>query len=162
MSANAKIYPSVAFNGGNMELDAYKTLTNKLPLKKKLRTRPLPKAGEKYLEAFDRLKEILDRMEIKYEEYFHFKSTKHWCFDLHLVGYLALIEIAGGPWSGGRKGKLATKAWSIDRYDHAEEMGYRYHRFEVNDINMGRATAWLRNLKASYGTVQTIPTDGSD
>ena len=145
-----------------MDEKSYKLFTQKIPPKKKSRTRPLPKASDKYLEAFDRLKEILDRMEIKYEEYFHFKSTKHWRFDLHLVGYLTLIEIAGGPWSGGRKGKLATKAWSIDRYDHAEEMGYRYHRFEVNDINMGRATAWLRNLKASYGTVQTIPTERSD
>ncbi|WP_166169003.1 hypothetical protein [Acinetobacter sp. SA01] len=145
-----------------MELDAYKALTDKKSIKKKPRTRPLPKAGEKYLEAFERLKEILDRMEIKYEEYFHFKSTKHWRFDLHLIEYRMLIEIAGGPWSGGRKGKLATKAWSIDRYDHAEEMGYRYMRFETGDINMGRATKWLRNLKASYGTVQTIPANGSD
>lgn len=93
-----------------MELDAYKTLTNKKPIKTKPRNKPLPKAGEKYLEAFDRFKEILDRMEIKYEEYFHFKSTKHWRFDLHLIEYRMLIEIAGGPWSGGRKGRLATKA----------------------------------------------------
>jgi len=146
-----------------MDEKAYKIFTQKIPPKKKSRTRPLPKPGEKYLEAFDRLKEILDRMEIKYQEYFHFKSTKHWRFDLHLIEYRILIEIAGGPWSGGRKGKLATKAWSIDRYDHAEEMGYRYHHFEVSDINMGRATAWLRNLKASHGTtIQTIPAVGSD
>lgn len=145
-----------------MDEKAYKTLTRKVPPKKKSRTQPLPKAKEKYLEAFERLKEILDRMEIKYEEYFQFKSTKHWRFDLHLIEYRMLIEIAGGPWSGGRKGKLATKAWSIDRYDHAEEMGYRYHRFETSDINMGRSTKWLRNLKASYGTVQTIPAVGSD
>lgn len=146
-----------------MELKTYKTLTQKSPHKKKSRTKPLPKASEKYLEAFDRLKEILDRMEIKYEEYFHFKTTKHWRFDLHLVGYMKLIEIAGGPWSGGRKGKLATNAWSVDRYDHAEEMGYRFNRFEIADINMGRATKWLRNLKASHGTtIQTIPTSGSD
>ena len=146
-----------------MDEKSYKLFTQKIPPKKKSRTRPLPKASDKYLEAFDRLKEILDRMEIKYEEYFHFKSTKHWRFDLHLIEYRMLIEIAGGPWSDGRKGKLATKAWSIDRYDHAEEMGYRYHRFETGDINMGRATAWLRNLKASHGTtIQTIPAVGSD
>lgn len=146
-----------------MDPKHYKKLTDKGLIKNKPRNRPLPKPGEKYLEAFDRLKEILDRMEIKYEEYFHFKTTKHWRFDLHLVGYLTLIEIAGGPWSGGRKGKLATKAWSIDRYDHAEEMGYRYIRFEVSDISSSnRAVQWLRNLKASYGTVQTIPADGAD
>ncbi|BCT88961.1 hypothetical protein RYU24_13660 [Acinetobacter variabilis] len=133
-------------------------LLKKSHQKKKSRVRPLPKVGEKYLEAFDRLKEILDRMEIKYEEYFHFKSTKHWRFDLHLIEYRYLIEIAGGPWSGGRKGKLATKAWSIDRYDHAEAMGYRYIRFEVSDISSSnRAIQRLRNLRASHGTVQTIP-----
>ncbi|MCL6237029.1 hypothetical protein M5F66_01505 [Acinetobacter sp. ANC 5033] len=130
-----------------MDVEKYKALTNKNPYKLKLRTKPLPKASERYLEAFDRLKEILNRMEIKYEEYFHFKSTKHWRFDLHLLEYRVLIEIATGPWSGGRKGKLATKAWSMDRYDHAEEMGYRFHRFELADINMGRATAWLKALK---------------
>ena len=106
-----------------MNIQKYKALTNKKPIKTKPRTRPMPKATQKYLDAFERLKEILDRMEIKYEEYFHFKSTKHWRFDLHLVEYRMLIEIAGGPWSGGRGGKLATKAWSMDRYDVAEEMG---------------------------------------
>lgn len=145
-----------------MDPKLYKDLTAKTPYKKKPRNRPLPKAGQKYLDAFEWFKEILDRMEIKYEEYFHFKSTKHWRFDFHLIEYRMLIEIAGGPWSGGRKGKLAAKAWSVDKYDHAEDMGFRFHRFEIGDINMGHATKWLRNLKANYGTVQTIPTDGSD
>lgn len=142
-----------------MDEKTYKTFTKKIPPKAKPRTRPLPKASEKYLEAFERFKEILDRMEIKHEEYFHFKTTKHWRFDFHLIGYQYLIEIASGPWSGGRKGKLATKAWSLDRYDHAEEIGYRYIRFECADINLGRATVWLRKLKASHGTDQTISTD---
>jgi len=26
-------------------------------------------------------------------------------------------------------------------------MGYRFHRFELVDINMGRATDWLKTLK---------------
>ncbi len=82
-----------------MEPDVYKALTKKIPPKKKPRTRPLPKASEKYFEAFERLKEILDQMEMKFEEYFHFKSTKHWLFDLHLIEYRVFIEIAGGPWS---------------------------------------------------------------
>ncbi|MDY6469142.1 hypothetical protein SKM57_11180 [Acinetobacter faecalis] len=142
-----------------MDEKQYFSATRKKPIKTKQRTRPLPKASEKYVEAFERFKEILDRMEIKYEEYFHFKTTKHWRFDFHLIGYQYLIEIASGPWSGGRRGKLATKAWSLDRYDHAEEMGYRYIRFECADINLGRATVWLRKLKASHGTDQTISTD---
>ncbi|TCB48406.1 hypothetical protein E0H83_01295 [Acinetobacter terrestris] len=142
-----------------MDEKEYFSATRKKPCKPKVKNKSLPKPSEKYLEAFDRLKEILDRMEIKYEEYFHFKSTKHWRFDLHLIEYRMLIEIASGPWSGGRKGRLATKAWSIDRYDHAEEMGYRYMRFECADISMGRTTTWLRTLKASHGPDQTISTD---
>ena len=142
-----------------MDEKDYFSATHKKPYKPKVKNKPLPKPSEKYLEAFDRLKEILDRMEIKYEEYFHFKSTKHWRFDFHLIEYRMLIEIASGPWSGGRKGRLATKAWSIDRYDHAEEMGYRYMRFECADISMGRTTTWLRTLKASHGPDQTISTD---
>lgn len=145
-----------------VKLEQYRTLTGKSSITSKAKNKSLAKPSEKYLDAFDRLKEILDRMEIKYEEYFHFNSTKHWRFDLHLVGYMTLIEIAGGPWSGGRKGRLATKAWSVDRYDHAEAMGYRYMRFECADIAMGRATIWLRNLKAAYGPVQTISTTGLD
>ncbi|MGC3818631.1 hypothetical protein [Acinetobacter sp. G11] len=158
-----------------MNPDQYKALTDKGPLKKKPRTRPLPKAGEKYLEAFDRLKEILNRMEIKYEEYFHFKSTKHWRFDFHLIEYRMLIEIAGGPWSGGRKGKLATKAWSMDRYDHANEMGFTVvrlesaNRYKIDEsgplqIEAQFASQWLKNLKRESlnGPVQTIPAVKSD
>ncbi len=145
-----------------MNIDKYKVLTNKGPIKNKPRNRPLPKAKNAYWEAEEEFENALNILGINYEKKFQFKSTKHWRFDFHLIEYRILIKISGGPWSGGRKGKLATKAWSIDRYDHAEEMGYRYHRFEVSDINMGRATAWLRNLKASYGTVQTIPANRSD
>jgi hypothetical protein len=145
-----------------MDPKTYKTLTEKQPPKTKPRTKPLPKATQKYLDAFERIKEILDRMEIKYEAYFHFKTTKHWRFDLHLIEYRMLIEIAGGPWSGGRRGKLKNKAWSMDRYDHAEEMGFRFMQFVPADIDMGRATTWLRNLKEAHEPNQTIPANGSD
>ena len=139
-----------------MDANDYFQITQKKPHKSKVKNKSLPQASEKYLEAFEKFKRILEHFEIKDEEYFHFKSTKHWRFDFHLIGYQYLIEIASGPWSGGRKGRLATKAWSLDRYDHAEEMGYGYMRFEVSDVNMGRAMAWLRQLKASHGTDQTI------
>ena len=38
-----------------MNPDQYKALTDKGPLKKKSRTRPLPKAGEKYLEPIQNI-----------------------------------------------------------------------------------------------------------
>lgn len=141
-----------------MDVEKYKALTNKKPYKLKLRTKPLPKASERYLEAFDRLKEILNRMEIKYEEYFHFKTTKHWRFDFHLIEHRILVEISGGPWSGGRSGKLANKGWSMDRYDVAVDMGYTVvrlesaSRYKIDEsgslqIEANLASQWLKNLK---------------
>lgn len=97
----------------------------------KPKSRPLPKATQKYLEAEEEFTHALDVLEIKYEKKFKFKSTKHWRFDFHLIEHRILVEIAGGPWSGGRKGKLKDKAWSMDRYDDAEAMGYTVVRLEA-------------------------------
>ena len=141
-----------------MELIQYKQLTKKSEIKRKPRTRPLPKATEKYLEAFESFEHTLNLFEIKYEKTFQFKSTKHWRFDFHLIEHRILVEISGGPWSGGRSGKLANKAWSMDRYDVAEEMGYTVVRIESAprykiqadgplQVEANFSSQWLRNLK---------------
>lgn len=144
--------------GGNMELNTYKTLTNKIPPKKKPRTRPLPKAKEAYLEAEENFEHSLNVLEIKYEKKFQFKTTKHWRFDFHLIEHRILVEISGGPWSGGRSGKLANKGWSMDRYDVAVDMGYTVvrlesaSRYKIDEsgplqIEANFASQWLKNLK---------------
>ena len=104
--------------------------TKKRPPKTRPRSKPLPKAKDAYLEAEEEFEQSLDILGIKYEKKFHFKSTKHWRFDFHLIEHRILVEISGGPWSGGRRGKLANKAWSVDRYDHAAEMGFTVVRLE--------------------------------
>ena len=86
-----------------------------------------------------------------------------------------MVEISGGPWSGGRKGKLKNKAWSMDRYDVAAEMGftvvrlesaprYKIDEFGPLQIECYQARDFLRKLKRQIfnGTDQTIPTDGSN
>ena len=147
-----------------MDLDQYKVLTKKKPLKKVPRAKPLPKATQKYLEAQEELERILDILEIKFEKCFHFKSTKHWRFDFHLIEHRILIEIAGGPWSGGRKGKLSNKTWSMDRYDYAEELGYTFERFHPDSILSGYVINWIKKEleRMNDRTVQTIPAAGSD
>ncbi|TCB50974.1 hypothetical protein E0H80_06300 [Acinetobacter sp. ANC 4779] len=153
-----------------MDVDAYFWKTKKRPLKTKPRAKPLPKAKEKYLEAEEDFEHALNVFGIKYEKKFQFKSTKHWRFDFHLIEHRILVEISGGPWSGGRGGKLKNKAWSMDRYDHANEMGftvvrlesaprYKIDEFGPMQIESNFASQWLKNLKASYVPVQTIPTD---
>ncbi|MEX7542266.1 hypothetical protein AB0862_031770, partial [Acinetobacter baumannii] len=144
-------------------------LTRKKEPKTKPKSRPLPKATQKYLEAEATLQEELTDLAIGFESKFQPIHTKNWRFDFHLIEHRILVEIAGGPWSGGRKGKLATKAWSMDRYDVAEEMGYTVvrleaaPRFKINEsgplqIQAHFASQWLKNLKRQIfnGSDQTI------
>ncbi len=144
-----------------MELKNYFNATNKKPFKKKPRNRPLPKATQKYLEADETLKEELEEMAIGFEQKFQPIHTKHWRFDFHIVKLRLLIEIEGGPWSGGRGGKLANKAWSLDRYDQAEQMGYKIERFHPDSILSGYVINWIKSelARLDNGTNQTIPTN---
>jgi len=158
-----------------MEINQYINLTKKATNKNKPRTRPLPKAKEAYLEAFEDFEQSLNVFQIKYEKLFQFESTKHWRFDFHLIEHRILVEISGGPWSGGRKGKLKDKAWSMDRYDVAADMGYTVvriesaQRYKIQEdgplqIESNQASQWLKNLKRHIfnGTDQTISTDRTD
>ena len=144
-----------------MDVNDYFWKTKKLPLKTKPRAKPLPKAKEKYLEAEETLFQELEEHSIGYERKFQFEPTKHWRFDFHIVKLRLLIEIAGGPWSGGRGGKLAMKAWSLDRYDVAEEMGYTFVRLEPHQIESGYAINWIQGQlkRLEDGTDQTISPD---
>lgn len=152
-----------------MDSTEYFWLTRKKEPKTKPKSWPLPKPTQKYLKAEEEFAETLDNLEIKYEKKFQFKSTKHWRFDFHLIEYRILVEIVGGPWSGGRKGKLKNKACSLDRYDVAEEMGYTLVRIETASrcridesgplqLRTEYASEWLKNLKRQIlnGSDQTI------
>ncbi|MDU4061154.1 MAG: hypothetical protein E7H59_08000 [Acinetobacter baumannii] len=141
-----------------MDDKEYFWLTRKKEPKTKPKSRPLPKATQKYLEAEEEFTEALDNLEIKYEKKFQFKSTKHWRFDFHLIEHRILVEIAGGPWSGGRSGKLSNKAWSLDRYDQVEELGYKIERFHPDSVLSGHVINWITAKLESLenGSDQTI------
>lgn len=145
-----------------MDEKAYFWKTKKRPIKTKSRTKPLPKAKEKYLEAEETLFQELEEHLIGYERKFQFEHTKNWRFDFHIVKLRLLIEIAGSPWSVGRGGRKIANAFN--KYDLAEDMGYRVERLEPHQIESGYAINWIRRQleRLEDGTVQTIPTDGSD
>lgn len=147
-----------------MEINQYTSLTKKKPVKTKPRSRPLPKATQKYLEADETLFWELEELLIGYERKFQPIHTKNWRFDFHIVKLRLLIEIEGGSWSGGRGGKLANKAWSVDRYDQTEELGYKIERFHPDQINSGYVVNWIQSQleKLENGTDQTISTDESN
>ncbi len=139
-----------------MEASQYLQLTKKRQLKTKPRNKPLPKANEKYLEAFEDIERALQVLDIKYQKLFQFESTKHWRFDFYLIEYRILVEIAGGPWSAGRKRKRISH--DANREDTAYKLGFTIvrlesaARFKINEagplqIQACFAHQWLKNLK---------------
>ncbi len=145
-----------------MDIGDYFWKTKKRPIKTKPRNKPLPKAKEKYLEAEETLFQELEEHAIGYERKFQFEHTKNWRFDFHIVKLRLLIEIAGSPWSVGRGGRKIANAFN--KYDLAEDMGYRIERLEPHQIESGYAINWIRRQleRLEDGTVQTIPSDGPD
>ncbi|MRT38764.1 hypothetical protein GJV03_16470 [Acinetobacter sp. RIT698] len=147
-----------------MEINQYFNLTKKYPIKTKPRTRPLPKAKQNYLEADETLHQELSDLLIGYERKLQPIHTKNWRFDFHIVKLRLLVEIEGGSWSGGRSGKLSNKAWSVDRYDKTEELGYKIERFHPDQILSGYVINWIQGQleRLENGTDQTISTDRTD
>jgi very-short-patch-repair endonuclease len=127
-----------------MEADQYFNSQENANIKTKPRNTPLPKAKQNYLEAFETLKEELQDLAIGFESKFQPIHTKHWRFDFHIVKLRLLIEIEGGPWSGGRGGKLSNKAWSLDRYDQVEDLGFKIERLHPDSVLSGYAIIGLK------------------
>lgn len=127
--------------------------------KKKTRTKPLPKATEKYLEAEGTLFQELEESLIGYRRKFQFESTRNWRFDFYIVKLNLLIEIVGSPWAVGRGGNKIANAFS--KYDLAEKMEYRIERFHPDSIFSGHVINLLKSQleKLEDGPDQTISTD---
>ncbi|MDM1766011.1 MULTISPECIES: hypothetical protein [unclassified Acinetobacter] len=126
-----------------METSEYTALTKKQPLKPKSKTRPLPKATQKYLEAEETLFQELEENNIGYRRKFQFESTKNWRFDFYIVKVNLLIEIVGSPWSVGRGGKKIANAFN--KYELAENMGYMIERFEPHTVESGYVIRWIKS-----------------
>lgn len=145
-----------------MEINLYTKLTKKKLQKSKSKTRPLPKATEKYLEAEETLFQELEDNLIGYRRKFQFESTKNWRFDFYIVKLNLLIEIAGSPWAVGRGGtKIAN---SFCKYSHAMDRGFSFERLEPHQIESGYAINWINSelARIENGSDQTISTTGLD
>lgn len=140
----------------------YFWLTRKKEPKTKPKSRPLPKAKEKYLEAEETLFQELEEHLIGYRRKFQFESTKNWRFDFYIVKLNLLIEIAGSPWAVGRGGRKIANA--LCKYDLALDKGYKFERLEPFQIESGYAINWILGLleRMKDGTDQTIPTSRLD
>jgi len=140
----------------------YFWLTRKKEPKTKPKSRPLPKATQKYLEAEETLFQELEEHLIGYRRKFQFDSTKNWRFDFYIVKLNILIEIAGSPWAVGRGGRKIANA--LGKYDLALDKGYKFERLEPHQIESGYAINWIRSelARIENGTDQTISSTGLD
>ncbi len=145
-----------------MDISQYTILTKKQSVKTKSRTRPLPKATQKYLEAEETLFQELEESLIGFRRKFQFELTRNWRFDFYIVKLNLLIEIVGSPWAMGRGGKKIANAFS--KYDLAEDMDYKIERFHPDSILSGHVINWIKEqLESSEnGTDQTISTNRLD
>ena len=143
------------------ENDYFWKTKKRLP-KTKPRSKSLPKAKVKYLEAEETLFQELEEHRIGYRRKFEFESTKNWRFDFYIVKLNLLIEIAGSPWAVGRGGiKIAN---SLNKYDLALDRGYEFERLEPHQIESGYAINWIKSELARIedGTDKTISSSGLD
>lgn len=142
-----------------MNPDKYFWLTRKKEPKTKPKSRPLPKAKQKYLEAEETLFQELEEQQIGYRRKFQFESTKNWRFDFYIVKLNLLIEIAGSPWAVGRGGRKIANA--LGKYDLALDKGYKFERLEPHQIESGYAINWIKGEleRIEDGTDQTISTN---
>lgn len=138
----------------------YFWLTRKKEPKTKPKSRPLPKATQKYFEAEEALFQELEEHLIGYRRKFQFESTKNWRFDFYIVKLNLLIEIAGSPWAVGRAGRKIANA--LCKYDLAMDRGYVFERLEPHQIESGYAINWIRSelARIENGTDQTISSNG--
>ncbi|WP_434728026.1 hypothetical protein ACLN6O_10825 [Acinetobacter sp. PVC-6A] len=140
----------------------YQAITDKMQYKTKLRSKPLPKATQKYIEAEETLFQELEKHRIGYRRKFQFESTKNWRFDFYIVKLNLLIEIAGSPWAVGRGGRKIANA--VGKYDLALNRGYVFERLEPHQIESGYAINWIKSELTGFenGTDQTISSSGLD
>jgi len=124
-----------------MEVKEYFWLTRKKEPKSKTKSRPLPKATQKYLEAEETLFQELEEHRIGYRREFQFESTKNWRFDFYIVKLGLLIEIAGSPWAVGRGGRKIANA--LGKYNLALDKGFKLERLEPHQIESGYAINWI-------------------
>ncbi|WP_026055627.1 hypothetical protein [Acinetobacter calcoaceticus] len=145
-----------------MDNKEYFWLTRKKELKIKSKSRPLPKAKEKYLEAEEVLFQELEEHRIGYRRKFQFDSTKNWRFDFYIVKLNVLIEIAGSPWAVGRGGRKIANV--LCKYDLAIDRGYLFERLEPHQIESGYAINWIKSelARIENGADQTISSTGLD
>jgi hypothetical protein len=75
---------------------------------------------------------------------FRFYPTRRWRFDLCWPDRLLAFEVEGGQYVMGRHQRPKGYAADAEKYSHAAIAGFRVLRATGEQIEDGRAVAWLK------------------
>lgn len=104
------------------------------------RTKPVTSAGEATLSL------QLKAMKINFEREFKFCPDRKWKADFYLIGRMVLIEVEGGIWSGGRHTRGKGYIGDMEKYNTAQNLGYKVLRFSTEQVKSGLAIRQIGEL----------------
>lgn len=128
----------------SISLAEYKRLYAK-PTQKRKKTRV---GASKASEGEEILGLQLKALNIAFEREFRFCSTRRWRADFHLIGKMILVEVEGGVWSNGRHTRGKGYIADMEKYNTAQNLGYRVLRFETAQVKSGMA---IRQIEEAVG-----------
>lgn len=85
-----------------------------------------------------------DGHELRLEHLFH--STRKWRFDLALPDHQIALEIEGGIWTQGRHVRGSGYENDMEKYNAAQEIGWRVARATWPHVISGEALQLLRRM----------------
>lgn len=88
----------------------------------------------------------LKGLKINFEREFEFCADRKWRADFHLIGKMVLIEVEGGIWSGGRHTRGKGFIADMEKYNTAQNLGYKVLRFSTEQVKSGLAIGQIEGL----------------
>lgn len=118
----------------------YKRLYKTKPRAKRSKRPKVESPGE------EKLAVELRALGIKFEREFKFCPDRKWKADFHLIGKMVLVEVEGGIWSNGRHTRGKGYLGDMEKYNAAQNLGYKVLRFSTEQVMSGMAVGQIEAL----------------
>lgn len=80
------------------------------------------------------------------ETEFKFHPTRKWRFDYCWPPRWVAVEIEGGLWTAGRHTRGRGFMADMEKYNFAGLLGWRVFRFTPDQLKMGQAQAFMKDV----------------
>ena len=83
------------------------------------------------------------------EREYRFHDVRRWRFDFAFPARLIAIECEGGHWTAGRHTRGKGFEQDCEKYNTAQELGWRIFRYTARMVRTGEAIAQLERILAT-------------